>query len=227
MIASGVEGRTASQCQGRWRKTLDPSIYRGRWTDAETRLLVQAVKRHGGQWIKVQAMVPGRTDVQCRERYMNRGKSGIGKGPWSSAEDSALLEAVDRSCEERKMQLPLWGQVAGYMQEKGHVRRDDACQVQFGKLDPIRMARFRAVRNAALAVGKAGRGGNTRGRLHDPSEDTEDTEPVPVPPSVDMRSHDRLWHVRLPSWLGVAPEIDDPELLPADVSSDDMEMLYD
>lgn len=88
--------RTGQQCLHRWQKTLNPSIRRGRWEQEEDNLLAMAVKAYGaGNWRLIQKHVPGRTDVQCRERWVNildpSVKSSEG---WTAAEDAHLLEIV-------------------------------------------------------------------------------------------------------------------------------------
>lgn len=60
------------ECLHRWSKTLNPNIKRGRWTleeDNRLRLACHAYQNHN--WIKIQQHIPGRTDVQCRERWCN------------------------------------------------------------------------------------------------------------------------------------------------------------
>jgi myb proto-oncogene protein len=54
----------------RWKKTLHPAIRRvGRWTLDEDKRLKVAVKLFGPKkWDKIAQFVPGRTQVQCRER---------------------------------------------------------------------------------------------------------------------------------------------------------------
>jgi hypothetical protein len=74
-IAARVPGRTKVQCTGRWRDALDPSIgsttaRAGSWTEDEDKMLKDAVPTHGGKhWGAIAELVPGRTKVQCRNRW--------------------------------------------------------------------------------------------------------------------------------------------------------------
>lgn len=64
-------GRHSNQCINRWTKTLRPSIKRGKWTAEEDDLLRAAHAACGPSWKLVEARVKGRTDAQCRERWVN------------------------------------------------------------------------------------------------------------------------------------------------------------
>jgi myb proto-oncogene protein len=71
-VASVMDNRTGQQCLHRWSKSLDPAIKRTPWTQQEDQILTNTVKIYGaGNWRKIQRFVKGRTDVQCRERWMN------------------------------------------------------------------------------------------------------------------------------------------------------------
>lgn len=88
--------RTGQQCLHRWQKTLNPEIRRGRWDPREDNLLAMAVRAYGaGNWRLIHKHVPGRTDVQCRERWVNvldpAVKSTEG---WTAAEDAHLMNVV-------------------------------------------------------------------------------------------------------------------------------------
>ena len=48
-------------------------------------LHVQAVGVHGFSWKLVATLVPGREEVQCRERFLNVLDPAKTKGPWSQA----------------------------------------------------------------------------------------------------------------------------------------------
>ena len=51
-------------------------------------LLINAVKLYGTRsWFKVQQHVPGRTDVQCRERWINVLDPHLKQDPWSQEVD--------------------------------------------------------------------------------------------------------------------------------------------
>lgn len=47
-------------------------------------MLALAVKAYGSRnWIRIQQHVPGRTDVQCRERWVNVLNPDLNNGPWT------------------------------------------------------------------------------------------------------------------------------------------------
>ena len=63
-------GRNRCQCSQRWQRSLNPLINKNSWTNNEDLTLFNAVMRFGlHSWTKVSALLPGRTDVQCRYRY--------------------------------------------------------------------------------------------------------------------------------------------------------------
>jgi hypothetical protein len=65
-----VPSRTDEQCRRRWVHNLDPAgKIAGRWNGDEDTKLTEAVKKHANNWVAVAAMVPGRTDDQCRKRW--------------------------------------------------------------------------------------------------------------------------------------------------------------
>jgi myb proto-oncogene protein len=69
-VAALVSGRSNIQCHQRWINSLDPANgKKGKWTPAEATTLTEAVKKHGKKWVAVAAMVPGRTYLQCRQRW--------------------------------------------------------------------------------------------------------------------------------------------------------------
>jgi hypothetical protein len=64
-------GRSPSQCNQRWCRALDPAISHRRWEDEEDRKLLRAVEVLGKtSWCQVAKIVSGRTDLQCRYRYL-------------------------------------------------------------------------------------------------------------------------------------------------------------
>jgi myb proto-oncogene protein len=70
-----VPGQTNTQCRERWLNVVDPSIANrkmGKWTSTEDAKLIDAVKKHGTDWVAVAALVPGRTRVLCRHRWVRR-----------------------------------------------------------------------------------------------------------------------------------------------------------
>ena len=88
--------RTGQQCLHRWQKTLNPNIRRGRWEPSEDNLLAMAVKAYGvGNWRLIHKHVPGRTDVQCRERWVNVLDPAVkASDGWTAAEDAHLTSVV-------------------------------------------------------------------------------------------------------------------------------------
>ncbi|OHT01155.1 Myb-like DNA-binding domain containing protein [Tritrichomonas foetus] len=72
VIASYVgTGRTSSQCNQRWTRALNPSIIRTPWTEEEDEKIMMLVSQYGDVgWRKIASQIPGRTDLQCRHRYI-------------------------------------------------------------------------------------------------------------------------------------------------------------
>ena len=126
-VSSFLGNRTAQQCLHRWTKALNPTIRRGKWTEDEDNFLKTAVALYGFEneakaktmnWSKIATHVPGRTDVQCRERYMNCLLENLNRAPFTAKEDKHLLDLV------AKHGAGKWSMIA---QELGTHRTDNAC----------------------------------------------------------------------------------------------------
>jgi hypothetical protein len=76
LIADFVgSGRTSSQCNQRWCRALDPAISRKPWADVDDQQLLRAVEVLGKtSWCQVAKILTGRTDLQCRYRYLQLAK---------------------------------------------------------------------------------------------------------------------------------------------------------
>jgi hypothetical protein len=65
-------GKTRKQCRARWTQCLASGINKDSWTPDEDALLMQLFQRFGNKWAKIAAaMKNGRTDHQCRKRYLH------------------------------------------------------------------------------------------------------------------------------------------------------------
>ncbi|XP_058928886.2 snRNA-activating protein complex subunit 4 isoform X2 [Kogia breviceps] len=92
-----MEGRDSMQLIYRWTKSLDPSLKKGLWAPEEDAKLLQAVAKYGEQdWFKIREEVPGRSDAQCRDRYLRRLHFGLKKGRWNSQEEEKLVELIEK-----------------------------------------------------------------------------------------------------------------------------------
>ncbi|KAI7857212.1 Homeodomain-like protein [Circinella umbellata] len=96
-VAYIIGDRTGNQCLQRWSKSISPAIRRQRWTKEEDDALKGAVEAYGvGNWNKVQRYVPGRTDMQCRERYMNVLDPRLNTSVFTSEETAKLVELIEK-----------------------------------------------------------------------------------------------------------------------------------
>jgi S-ribosylhomocysteine lyase LuxS involved in autoinducer biosynthesis len=97
-VATMVPGRTGKQCRNRWTQCLDSAGKTGgQWNGEENTKLTEAVKKHGKKWVAVAAMIPGRTDQQCRNRWtQSLDSAGKTAGQWKPGEDAKLLDAVKK-----------------------------------------------------------------------------------------------------------------------------------
>jgi hypothetical protein len=104
-VAEKINGRTNNQCRKRWVDNLAPvtgSCQTGRWTSEEDSHLAIAFKQFGNEWSAVATLVPGRTNIQCRQRWargLDLGNGGSGREEtkarkWTSEEDAKLAEAA-------------------------------------------------------------------------------------------------------------------------------------
>ncbi|NXX15029.1 SNPC4 protein, partial [Podargus strigoides] len=96
-IAYYMEGRDSAQLIYRWTKSVDPSLKKGPWTPEEDTMLLAAVKKYGERdWYKIRTEVPGRSDAQCRDRYLKALHCDVKKGKWSLEEEEQLIELVEK-----------------------------------------------------------------------------------------------------------------------------------
>lgn len=76
-LASLLPGRIGKQCRERWRNHLDPEINRNPWTTEEDRLLLQLHQQYGNQWVKISALIPGRSDNSIKNRWNSSLKKNL------------------------------------------------------------------------------------------------------------------------------------------------------
>ncbi|KAM9117064.1 snRNA-activating protein complex subunit 4-like isoform 1-T1 [Pangshura tecta] len=96
-IAYYMEGRDSMQLLYRWTKRVDPNLKKGFWTPEEDAKLLAAVAKYGERdWYKIRTEVPGRSDAQCRDRYLNALHHDVKKGRWSLEEKEKLIELVEK-----------------------------------------------------------------------------------------------------------------------------------
>ncbi|NWX06601.1 SNPC4 protein, partial [Caloenas nicobarica] len=109
-IAYYMEGRDSAQLIYRWTKSVDPSLKKGPWTPREDAMLLAAVKKYGERdWYKIRTEVPGRSDAQCRDRYLKALHCDVKKGKWSLEEEEQLIELV------QKHGLGHWSKIASQL----------------------------------------------------------------------------------------------------------------
>ncbi|BGP16479.1 hypothetical protein JCM10213v2_004481 [Rhodosporidiobolus nylandii] len=117
---------TSLQCLTRWQNTLHPSIKRGRWSAAEDDALRAAVAACGRAWTDVALRVTGRTDAQCRERWVNViDPRLLDKKVWSEEEEALLLRLRD----EEKLS---WSEIA--RQGFDDRRTDNTCMRRYAEI---------------------------------------------------------------------------------------------
>jgi myb proto-oncogene protein len=67
------------------------------WSEEEDEKLRQAVEQYGAKhWKTIATFVPGRTQVQCLQRWNKVLKPGLKKGAWTEEEDSTLQRLVNK-----------------------------------------------------------------------------------------------------------------------------------
>eukprot|EP00954_Amorphochlora_amoebiformis_P000460 35677-Amorphochlora_amoeboformis.AAC.1 len=93
------------------------------WTDDEDRMVVDLVHKYGvKKWALIgQAIGPGRTGKQCRERWHNHLNPEIKKDAWGADEDTILINA--HNCRYVNARFPPGGWVRAESLELYHATR--------------------------------------------------------------------------------------------------------
>ena len=68
-LALLLPGRVGKQCRERWRNFLDPNVKHEPWTKEEDDKLIQLHETYGNQWVKIAALIPGRSDNTVKNRW--------------------------------------------------------------------------------------------------------------------------------------------------------------
>ncbi|KAL7066684.1 myb-like DNA-binding domain-containing protein [Cryptosporidium serpentis] len=106
LIANKLDtGRTPYQCIVRYQRSLNKNLIKSSWNKDEDEKLLSIVESMGGfdileahkctsKWNYVASYLPGRTNQQCRSRYVRSIKKTLKHGPWTLYEDVRLQFAV-------------------------------------------------------------------------------------------------------------------------------------
>jgi len=68
-ITKQLEGRLEKRCRDCWRHHLNPDINKGKWSNEEDNVLIQAHTELGNHWVEIAKRLSGRTDGQVRSRW--------------------------------------------------------------------------------------------------------------------------------------------------------------
>lgn len=108
-IAQRIPNRTGIQCQARWTEALDPTVRKGKWSEPEDALLRAGVQTYGKCWIRIAESIPGRTQRQCRTRWVQlkykeekqsaktSGRKANDKSSSASQDNSRRVHSLQRS----------------------------------------------------------------------------------------------------------------------------------
>ncbi|XP_043772314.1 snRNA-activating protein complex subunit 4 isoform X2 [Cervus elaphus] len=197
-----MEGRDSMQLIYRWTKSLDPGLKKGLWAPEEDAKLLQAVAKYGEQdWFKIREEVPGRSDAQCRDRYLRRLHFSLKKGRWNPKEVEKLIELIE------KYGVGHWAKIASELPHRSGSQCLSKWKIMVRQRQ--RQARRRAPRRARWSPSS---GSSSDGSWEDsePEEAPEDApeedpagspEPLPAPyavPDMDLwvptrQSPEELW----------------------------------
>ncbi|NXK18605.1 SNPC4 protein, partial [Arenaria interpres] len=189
-IAYYMEGRDSAQLIYRWTKSVDPSLKKGPWTPEEDAMLLAAVKKYGERdWYKIRTEVPGRSDAQCRDRYLKALHCDVKKGKWSLEEEEQLIELVE------KHGLGHWSKIASELPHRTGSQCLSKWKLMIGSKKRSRPTKRRHVQESSSSSESSSE--DTELDLPDSSEEEMTSEEEPTSkeecafPSID------LW---IPTW---------------------------
>jgi hypothetical protein len=105
----------ATKLQNSWRAT-------DKWTPEEHAQLTRAVQKHGKNWVAIAALVRGRTNDQCRRKWLRSLEPITIK--WTAKEDAQLTSAVKKHGKN-------WVAIAALIQG----RTNDQCRCRWRDLE--------------------------------------------------------------------------------------------
>ncbi|KAG3288354.1 small nuclear RNA activating complex polypeptide 4, transcript variant X6 [Ictidomys tridecemlineatus] len=167
-----MEGRDSMQLIYRWTKSLDPSLKKGFWAPEEDAKLLQAVAKYGEQdWFKIREEVPGRSDAQCRDRYLRRLHFSLKKGRWNEKEEEQLIELIE------KYGVGHWAKIASELPHRSGSQCLSKWKVMAGKKKSLRRRRRRPCRRVRWSSDSSSScstgGGSSSSSSSSSSEDPE------------------------------------------------------
>uniref|UniRef100_A0A8C3XAY0 snRNA-activating protein complex subunit 4 n=1 Tax=Catagonus wagneri TaxID=51154 RepID=A0A8C3XAY0_9CETA len=170
-----MEGRDSMQLIYRWTKSLDPALKKGLWAPEEDTKLLQAVAKYGEQdWFKIREEVPGRSDAQCRDRYLRRLRFSLKKGRWNATEEEKLVELI------QKYGVGHWAKIASELPQ----RTDSQCLSKWKimvRKQQRRGRRRRPLRRVRWSSSSEDSGHSGRSSSSGGSSSSEDSEPEGAP----------------------------------------------
>lgn len=93
MLSSFCSGK---ECYDRWTRFLKPGSRKGQWTEAEDRVVFEAVSNSPEdpftRWSDLAQQLPGRVGKQVRDRWVNHLNPNINHLPFSKEDDLKLWE---------------------------------------------------------------------------------------------------------------------------------------
>ncbi|KAM6182493.1 snRNA-activating protein complex subunit 4 [Erethizon dorsatum] len=170
-----MEGRDSMQLIYRWTKSLDPNLKKGLWAPDEDAKLLRAVARYGEQdWFKIREEVPGRSDAQCRDRYLRRLHVSLKKGRWNAEEEEQLVELIE------KHGVGHWAKIASELPNRSGSQCLSKWKIMAGKKQRVQRRRRRRrphprVRWSSSSSGSSS-GDSDGGRSSSSSSSSKDSE---------------------------------------------------
>ncbi|XP_047686578.1 snRNA-activating protein complex subunit 4 isoform X2 [Prionailurus viverrinus] len=193
-----MEGRDSMQLIYRWTKSLDPNLKKGLWAPEEDAKLLRAVAKYGEQdWFKIREEVPGRSDAQCRDRYLRRLHFGLKKGRWSAKEEEKLMELIE------KYGVGHWAKIASELPHRTGSQCLSKWKIMVRKQSRGRRRRRRPLRSVRWSSSSedGSDGDSSSSSSSSSSRDSEGSEPEEAP---EARAGGQV----LPSAQHAVPDMD-------------------
>jgi myb proto-oncogene protein len=68
-LVAQLQNRTPKQCRERWNNQLNPRINESAWSPDEDEILTGKHAMLGNHWVQIARYLPGRTDMQVKNRW--------------------------------------------------------------------------------------------------------------------------------------------------------------